>query len=74
MSGLFGVIRPAARSIAAASVWKSSVTALRPALGVSAIRMYGAAHGLTKQDVEARVLEVIKGFDKVDESKVWYST
>jgi hypothetical protein len=34
--------------------------------------MYGAAHGLTKQDVEARVLEVIKGFDKVDESKVWY--
>lgn len=74
MSGLFALMRPAARGIATASVWKSSVKALRPTLGMSAIRMYGAAHGLTKQDVEARVLEVIKGFDKVDESKVRFAS
>ena len=31
---------------------------------------YAAAAGLSKQDIETRVLDVLKGFEKVDGSKV----
>jgi NADH dehydrogenase (ubiquinone) 1 alpha/beta subcomplex 1 len=37
-----------------------------------ACRFYSA--GLNKSDVEVRVLDVLKGFDKVDESKVTIET
>lgn len=72
MSGLLAALRPAARAMAVSAVWRPAATSLRPALASSAIRFYGAAHGLSKQEIESRVLEVIKGFDKVDESKVLF--
>ncbi|KAJ8084121.1 mitochondrial acyl carrier protein [Marasmius tenuissimus] len=33
-------------------------------------RAFAAAAGLSKQDIEARVLDVLKGFEKVDASKL----
>lgn len=73
MSGILSALRPAARGIASSAAWRSVAVAavLPPTLGASALRRYAAAHGLTKQDIEGRVLEVLKSFDKVDESKVW---
>lgn len=50
---------------------------LRPAVPVSRVvapaaftRLYSAGSGLSQADIEARVLEILKGFDKVDPNKV----
>lgn len=71
MSGLWMALRPAARGIAASSVWKTAAVTVAPAaLSATMVRKYAASHGLSREDVEGRVLEVLKSFDKVDESKV----
>jgi NADH dehydrogenase (ubiquinone) 1 alpha/beta subcomplex 1 len=45
----------------------------QPAARLSPIavgRFYSAGAGLDRSDVESRILEILKGFDKIDPSKV----
>lgn len=37
---------------------------------IAAGRFYSAAAGLDRSDVESRILEILKGFDKIDPAKV----
>lgn len=71
MSGLWIALRPAARSLAGASMWKATSSIAAPAMTSTIVRKYAAAHGLSRQDIEGRILEVLKSFDKVDGAKVW---
>lgn len=41
-----------------------------PRVAIPQIRMYSAAHKLSYDEVQQRVLEVVKNFDKVDAEKV----
>lgn len=34
------------------------------------VRFYSAGAGLSQADIESRVLDILRGFDKVDQSKV----
>lgn len=45
------------------------MAAIRPMVAFSA-RGYAAASGLKKEDIQQRILEVMKGFEKVDGAKV----
>ncbi|THV04859.1 acyl carrier protein [Dendrothele bispora CBS 962.96] len=42
----------------------------RPTTQLSLRAAYSAAAGLSKENVEARVMDVLKGFEKVDQSKL----
>ncbi|KAI1819210.1 acyl carrier protein-like protein [Xylaria intraflava] len=61
--------RMAARPIAA----RSAFTVVRAAAPVSrivtapAVRMYSAASGLKKEEIEDRIMGILKGFDKVND-------
>ena len=68
------MFRLAARNFAARNlaVARSSVAAPRVAFAArnwTAPRAYSAAAGLSKEEISTRVLDVLKGFEKVDRSK-----
>ena len=70
------LFRPATASLrlrlplAAAPLRRSPVLALQASATLSAKRSYAAAAGLSKDDIQSRVLEVMKTFEKVDGGKV----
>ena len=63
-------VRPAARVSRAALVCPRvaapAVTSRLPSL--VAVRMYSAAGGLNKEEVEGRIMSLLSGFDKVNDS------
>jgi NADH dehydrogenase (ubiquinone) 1 alpha/beta subcomplex 1 len=61
---MYSSLRPAARPLV--SMMKSSASLRSLALP----RFYSAVAGLSRADVESRILEVVRGFDKTDEAKV----
>ncbi|ORX93440.1 putative ACP1-mitochondrial acyl-carrier protein [Basidiobolus meristosporus CBS 931.73] len=60
----FTALRPIARSIVASSVTR---TAYPSVYGFS--RFYSAG-ALSRSDIESRILDVLRGYDKVDQSKL----
>ena len=65
---MFRAAIPAFRAVA-----RSSVIAARPVAQTQRIagqRWYAASAGLDKDQITSRVLEVLKGFEKVDGGKV----
>lgn len=65
---MFRAAIPAFRAVA-----RSSVIAARPVAQTQRIagqRWYAASAGLDKEQITSRVLEVLKGFEKVDGGKV----
>ena len=69
MSAAFRSVFNVARTARVAPVAASarSVAFARPAF---VYRSYSAATGLSKDDIQTRVLDVIKSFEKVDPTKV----
>ncbi|KAI8624169.1 acyl carrier protein-like protein [Xylariaceae sp. FL1651] len=64
--------RVAARPVAARSVFviPRVAVSLAPApriATISAVRMYSAASGLKKDEVEGRIMNILNGFDKVND-------
>lgn len=57
-------------SIATRSSPINTSLASRPSTWAFSPRFYSAAAGLSKQDIEARILDVLKSFEKVDAAKV----
>ncbi|KAH7334578.1 acyl carrier protein-like protein [Rhizoctonia solani] len=64
MSALF---RRSAFNLARTASIPARTTVMRPAF---AVRSYAAASGLSKDDIQARVLDVLKGFEKIDAAKL----
>ncbi|MCJ1467466.1 hypothetical protein MMC07_006091 [Pseudocyphellaria aurata] len=61
---------PASRTIAPCLFAMS--TRFPPSTNLHGIRFYSAPAGLQKQEVQGRILDLLKNFDKVtDASKVW---
>ncbi|KAI0402276.1 acyl carrier protein-like protein [Xylaria palmicola] len=61
------VARPVARS---AFVAPRAAAAFAPAsriVAAPAVRMYSAASGLEKEEIESRIMGILKGFDKVND-------
>ncbi|KAI1188599.1 acyl carrier protein-like protein [Nemania serpens] len=64
------VARPVAtRSAFAIPRAATSVTPASRIAAVSAVRMYSAAGGLKKEEVESRIIGILNGFDKVNDPK-----
>ncbi|KAI9228780.1 MAG: acyl carrier protein [Piptocephalis tieghemiana] len=64
---MYSSLRPAGRPLASL-VRKSFTTPQLPSMPF--LRAYSAAAGVSKEDIQARILEVVRGFEKTDESKV----
>ncbi|CEL56776.1 Acyl carrier protein, mitochondrial OS=Neurospora crassa (strain ATCC 24698 / 74-OR23-1A / CBS 708,71 / DSM 1257 / FGSC 987) GN=nuo-12 PE=1 SV=2 [Rhizoctonia solani AG-1 IB] len=64
MSALF---RRSAFNVARAVSVPSRTAVMRPAF---AVRSYAAAAGLSKNDIQTRIFDVLKGFEKVDAAKL----
>ncbi|KAJ4417867.1 mitochondrial acyl carrier protein [Gnomoniopsis sp. IMI 355080] len=67
------VVVPAARTFVSRSAGAASAAALRTkavapvAWKVGSVRAYSAAGGLSKEDVEGRIVGLLAGFDKVND-------
>ncbi|CAG8708312.1 4677_t:CDS:2, partial [Ambispora leptoticha] len=49
---------------------KKSILELRVNFAIDQYRFYSAGSALSRQDIEARVVQILKDFDKVDPEKV----
>ncbi|KAH8645780.1 acyl carrier protein-like protein [Xylariales sp. PMI_506] len=58
--------RPAAVAARAPIVSRAAALAA-PSTRIAAIRMYSAAAGLKKEEVESRIIGILQGFDKVND-------
>ncbi|KIW03151.1 acyl carrier protein [Verruconis gallopava] len=60
-----------ATPIARSNMIRSSILPTRQQLGFQAVRCYAASSGLSKEEVQGRILDLLKNFDKVtDPSKL----
>lgn len=61
---LRSAVRAAARPVAVRVPFAAPRVAV-PAFTIVPVRMYGAAAGLKKEEVEGRIMSLLQGFDKV---------
>lgn len=61
---LRSAVRAAARPVAVRVPFAAPRVAV-PAFTIVPVRMYGAAAGLKKDEVEGRIMSLLQGFDKV---------
>ena len=47
------------------SIWQARPAHWTPAAAIPAVRYYSAPVGLSKQEVEGRIMDLLKNFDKV---------
>lgn len=60
--------RIAARPVASAPVFRMAAPATSRIAAFKAVRMYSAASGLKKEEIEGRIIGILQGFDKVNDT------
>lgn len=55
----------AARPVVAAGIARSTKPSFAPSLAVAGRRWYASGGGLAQPEVEGRIMDLLKGFDKV---------
>jgi NADH dehydrogenase (ubiquinone) 1 alpha/beta subcomplex 1, acyl-carrier protein len=65
-------LRVACRASALTRPRFSAATFVRPRIWLPPRAAFSAAAGLSKEDITTRVLDVLKGFEKVDHAKVCF--
>jgi NADH dehydrogenase (ubiquinone) 1 alpha/beta subcomplex 1, acyl-carrier protein len=60
--------RMAARPVARATIFRPVAPVASRMAAFKAVRMYSAASGLKKEEVEGRIMGILQGFDKVNDT------
>ncbi|KAK9783854.1 putative Acyl carrier protein-like protein [Seiridium cardinale] len=60
--------RIAARPVARAPIFRLAAPATSRIAAFKTVRMYSAASGLKKEEIEGRIMGILQGFDKVNDT------